>query len=172
MSGIEAADKLEIQILVDNATDMLSSNPPFVESEAANLTRRGFRLNAYKCLCCAVHGLSCLVTVHRGDVRRTVLFDTGPEGLRLRAQCDAARRRSRRGRKHRALARLCGSRRRHVARARDDPRTANRGWAGQVRLMRRGKAATFSCSRDRNRSGILRLSHLCCLHDRRFEKTP
>jgi len=30
------------------------------------------------------------VTVHRGDVRRTVLFDTGPEGLRLRAQCDAA----------------------------------------------------------------------------------
>jgi len=79
MSGIEAADKVEIQILVDNATDMLSSNPPFVESEAANLTRRGFKLNAYKCLCCAVHGLSCLVTVHRGDVRRTVLFDTGPE---------------------------------------------------------------------------------------------
>jgi len=28
MSGIEAADKVEIQILVDNATDMLSSNPP------------------------------------------------------------------------------------------------------------------------------------------------
>src|SRR5882672_1265941 len=42
MSVIEAADKVEIQILVDNATDMLSSNPPF-------------------------------------DVRRTVLFDTGPE---------------------------------------------------------------------------------------------
>ena len=79
MSGIEVADKVEIQILVDNATDMLSSNPPFVESEAANLTRRGFKLNAYKCLCCAVHGLSCLVTGHRGDVRRTVLFDTGPE---------------------------------------------------------------------------------------------
>src|SRR6266478_7788522 len=79
MSGIEAADKVEIHILFDNATDMLSSNPPFVESESANLTRRGFKLNAYKCLCCAVHGLSCLVTVHRGDVRRSVLFDTGPE---------------------------------------------------------------------------------------------
>jgi len=37
MSLIETADKVEIQILVDNATDMLSSNPPFVESEAANL---------------------------------------------------------------------------------------------------------------------------------------
>src|SRR5258708_19184793 len=79
MSGIEAADKVEIQILVDNATDMLSSNPAFVESEAANLTRRGFKLNAYKCLCCAVHGLSCLVTVHRGAKSRSVLFDTGPE---------------------------------------------------------------------------------------------
>src|SRR5437588_12201003 len=79
MSGIEAADKVEIHILVDNATDMLSSNPAFVESEGAFLTRRGFKLNAYKCLCCAVHGLSCLVTVHRGDKRHTVLFDTGPE---------------------------------------------------------------------------------------------
>ena len=58
---------------------MLSSNPPNVESEGAFLTRRGFKLNAYKCLCCAVHGLSCLVTVHRGDKRQTVLFDTGPE---------------------------------------------------------------------------------------------
>src|SRR5436190_11352422 len=79
MTSLQPADKVEIRILVDNATDMLSSNPPFVESEAANLARRGFKLNAYKCLCCAVHGLSCLVTVHRGDLRRTVLFDTGPE---------------------------------------------------------------------------------------------
>lgn len=79
MSLLEAADKVEIRILVDNATDMLSSNPPFVESEGANLTRRGFKLNAYKCLCCAVHGLSCLVTAHRGGTSHTVLFDTGPE---------------------------------------------------------------------------------------------
>lgn len=79
MPSLEPADKVEIRILVDNATDMLSSNPPFVESEGAQLTRRGFKLNAYKCLCCAVHGLSCLVTVHRGRKNHTVLFDTGPE---------------------------------------------------------------------------------------------
>ena len=79
MSEFRAVDKVEIRILVDNATDMLSSNPPNVESEGAFLTRRGFKLNAYKCLCCAVHGLSCLVTVHRGDISHTVLFDTGPE---------------------------------------------------------------------------------------------
>ena len=76
---LEAAEKVEIRILVDNATDMLSSNPPFVETESAYLNRRGFKIGAAKCLCCAVHGLSCLVTAHRGDERRTVLFDTGPE---------------------------------------------------------------------------------------------
>ncbi|WMT73327.1 MBL fold metallo-hydrolase [Bradyrhizobium sp. Ash2021] len=79
MPKIEPADKVDIRILVDNATDMLSSNPPFVESEGASLVRRGFKLNAYKCLCCAVHGLSCLLTVHRGSESHTVLFDTGPE---------------------------------------------------------------------------------------------
>jgi 7,8-dihydropterin-6-yl-methyl-4-(beta-D-ribofuranosyl)aminobenzene 5'-phosphate synthase len=76
---LEPADKVEIRILVDNATDMLSSNPPFVESESGYLNRRGFKVSSARCLCCAVHGLSCLVTVHRGGKSRTVLFDTGPE---------------------------------------------------------------------------------------------
>lgn len=31
------------------------------------------------CLCCAAHGLSCLLTLRRGDEVHTVLFDTGPE---------------------------------------------------------------------------------------------
>jgi 7,8-dihydropterin-6-yl-methyl-4-(beta-D-ribofuranosyl)aminobenzene 5'-phosphate synthase len=79
VTSLEAADKVEIRILVDNATDMLSSNPPFVESESGYLNRRGFKISAAKCLCCAVHGLSCLVTAHRGGKSRTVLFDTGPE---------------------------------------------------------------------------------------------
>jgi 7,8-dihydropterin-6-yl-methyl-4-(beta-D-ribofuranosyl)aminobenzene 5'-phosphate synthase len=78
MSVIVAADKVEIRILVDNATDTLSSNPPFVESESAFIIRRGFTSSA-RCLCCAVHGLSCLVTVHRGGKSHAVLFDTGPE---------------------------------------------------------------------------------------------
>ena len=72
-------DRLEIQILVDNATDMLSSTPSFVESEAAGMVRRGIRVMAAKCLCCAAHGLSCLITAYRGDKRHAVLFDTGPE---------------------------------------------------------------------------------------------
>lgn len=76
---LNPVDRLEILVLVDNATDMLSSTPPHVESEAAGLMRRGIRMMASKCLCCAAHGLSCLVTAYRGDTSHTVLFDTGPE---------------------------------------------------------------------------------------------
>jgi 7,8-dihydropterin-6-yl-methyl-4-(beta-D-ribofuranosyl)aminobenzene 5'-phosphate synthase len=72
-------DKLEIQILVDNATDGLSTTPGHVESEFAFAARRGLRAFSARCLCCAVHGLSCLVTAHRGSLRHSVLFDTGPE---------------------------------------------------------------------------------------------
>jgi 7,8-dihydropterin-6-yl-methyl-4-(beta-D-ribofuranosyl)aminobenzene 5'-phosphate synthase len=78
MSVLEAVDKVEITILADNVTDGLSSNPPFVESEIAYLGRRNISFSA-RCLCCAVHGLSCLVTVHRGGTTRSVLFDSGPE---------------------------------------------------------------------------------------------
>ena len=38
-----AVDALEIFVLVDNATDMLSSTPSHVESEGAGLMRRGKR---------------------------------------------------------------------------------------------------------------------------------
>ena len=76
---LAAVDRLEIQVLVDNATDMLSSTPSFVETESAGLLRRGIRLTTAKCLCCAAHGLSCLVIAHRGDERHVMLFDTGPE---------------------------------------------------------------------------------------------
>lgn len=77
--AITPVDRLEILVLVDNATDMLSSTPSHVENEAAGLMRRGIRMVASKCLCCAAHGLSCLVTAYRGDTSHTVLFDTGPE---------------------------------------------------------------------------------------------
>jgi 7,8-dihydropterin-6-yl-methyl-4-(beta-D-ribofuranosyl)aminobenzene 5'-phosphate synthase len=32
-----------------------------------------------KCLCCAAHGLSCLITARIGDNSRSLLFDTGPD---------------------------------------------------------------------------------------------
>jgi 7,8-dihydropterin-6-yl-methyl-4-(beta-D-ribofuranosyl)aminobenzene 5'-phosphate synthase len=68
MSTLLPADRVEIQILVDNATDGLSTTLLNVETEFAFATR-----------CCAVHGLSCLITVHSGDAQHSVLFDSGPE---------------------------------------------------------------------------------------------
>lgn len=79
MSSLVPVDRLEVQILVDNCTDMLSSTPSFVEHEQAGLLRRGVRSMNGQCLCCAAHGLSCLVTAQRGETRHTVLFDSGPE---------------------------------------------------------------------------------------------
>jgi 7,8-dihydropterin-6-yl-methyl-4-(beta-D-ribofuranosyl)aminobenzene 5'-phosphate synthase len=81
MIALEPLDKVEVQILVDNVTDNLSSVPAFVETEFAALgrRRRGKWVLAGRCLCCAAHGLSCLITAHRGTQKRTILFDTGPE---------------------------------------------------------------------------------------------
>jgi 7,8-dihydropterin-6-yl-methyl-4-(beta-D-ribofuranosyl)aminobenzene 5'-phosphate synthase len=79
MPGLAPVDRIEVQIIVDNVTDGLSSTPPHVENEFSFATRRGLRASSGRCLCCAVHGLACLVTAHRGTDSRSVLFDSGPE---------------------------------------------------------------------------------------------
>ena len=76
---MQAVESLEIMVLVDNVTDSLSSNPPFVESEFAFLRRHGMKWLSGQCLCCAAHGLSCLITARVGGASRTLLFDTGPD---------------------------------------------------------------------------------------------
>jgi 7,8-dihydropterin-6-yl-methyl-4-(beta-D-ribofuranosyl)aminobenzene 5'-phosphate synthase len=78
MISVKPVDRLEIHILVDNATDSLSSIPAHVESEFSYLRRKGMRILSGKCICCANHGLSCLITAHRDGSSHTVLFDTGP----------------------------------------------------------------------------------------------
>jgi 7,8-dihydropterin-6-yl-methyl-4-(beta-D-ribofuranosyl)aminobenzene 5'-phosphate synthase len=77
----KVVDSLEALILVDNVTDSLSSVPAFVETEFAALNRRrkGDWILGGGCLCCAAHGLSCLITIRLGTETRTLLFDTGPE---------------------------------------------------------------------------------------------
>jgi 7,8-dihydropterin-6-yl-methyl-4-(beta-D-ribofuranosyl)aminobenzene 5'-phosphate synthase len=81
MTTLAAVESVDIHVLVDNVTDSLSSVPSFVETELAGLGRR--RGAAWvlggACLCCAAHGLSCLLTIRSGDEVHTVLFDTGPE---------------------------------------------------------------------------------------------
>ncbi len=79
MPNLQPVDRLDIHILVDNATDSLSSVPKHVEPEFSYLHRKGMRLLSGKCICCASHGLSCLITAQRGGASHTALFDSGPE---------------------------------------------------------------------------------------------
>ena len=80
-------DKLEIQVLVDNATDGLSSTPSNVESEFNFAARRGLRSSSGRCLCCALHGFSALLTAARGGSSHSVLFDSGPEDFAFERNC-------------------------------------------------------------------------------------
>lgn len=68
-------------MLVDNATDSLSSNPQSVLSEWTGLLTGG-RMNVLsgRATCCAHFGLSLLITAHTGAGKRTLLLDAGPEG--------------------------------------------------------------------------------------------
>jgi 7,8-dihydropterin-6-yl-methyl-4-(beta-D-ribofuranosyl)aminobenzene 5'-phosphate synthase len=72
------ADRLEVQVLIDNVTDSLSSTPVFVTREWPALVRKGMRRVAGGSLCCANHGLSLVIRAFRGEREHVVLFDAGP----------------------------------------------------------------------------------------------
>jgi 7,8-dihydropterin-6-yl-methyl-4-(beta-D-ribofuranosyl)aminobenzene 5'-phosphate synthase len=79
MNNLRLIDRVEVHVLVDNATDSLSSAPAHAETEFAFLARHGMEELTGDHLCCACHGLSCLITAHLGSLRHRVLFDSGPE---------------------------------------------------------------------------------------------
>ena len=78
-----AAERIEIQVIVDNVLDMLSSAPRFVLREAQQLRRLGMKRTTGGALCCASHGLSLLVTAHGPDGPRRLLFDGGPVDMAM-----------------------------------------------------------------------------------------
>ena len=91
MSGPEPLplDELRLLVVVDNATDTLSSigdGVPQTPEVAQHLPRVPVSRThegrpgkvVFDRLCCAAHGFSVLVTGRRGDEARTVLFDVGP----------------------------------------------------------------------------------------------
>ena len=78
MPTLQPAERLEIQVLVDNVTDTLSSTPSFVTREWGRLHHAGMRFLAGASLCCANHGLSLVITAHGSNGPRTLLFDGGP----------------------------------------------------------------------------------------------
>jgi len=78
MTALQPVDRLDIQVLVDNVTDSLSSTPAFVTREWVTLRRQGLRIQAGGSLCCANHGLALVITTHGPSGTGTVLFDGGP----------------------------------------------------------------------------------------------
>lgn len=78
------AEKLTVQVVVDNTTDMLSSRPDHVTSELRVLMAAGMKELAGQSLCSAHHGLCLAVTAHFNNEERTVLFDAGPDPYALK----------------------------------------------------------------------------------------
>ncbi|MDE2581113.1 MAG: MBL fold metallo-hydrolase [Rhodospirillales bacterium] len=78
MTTLAAAERLEVQVLVDNVTDTLSTVPGFVTREQQVLRGSGMRRVSGAAMCCANHGLSLVITADAADGARTMLFDAGP----------------------------------------------------------------------------------------------
>ena len=84
---LRAVDQIEVQVLVDNVTDNLSTLPAGADitHEWAYLIREGLVSEiSGDNTCCACHGLALVITVRTGDDAHTVLFDGGPAGYAVK----------------------------------------------------------------------------------------
>ena len=84
---LRAVDRIEVQVLVDNVTDNLSTLPAGadISHEWAYLIREGLVSEiSGDNTCCACHGLALVITVRTGDDAHTVLFDGGPAGYAVK----------------------------------------------------------------------------------------
>lgn len=77
---LRPAERLMVQVLVDNVTDPLSTNPDNVLSELECLMRAGMTEWSGEAICCAHLGLSLVITAFSNGSSQTLLFDAGPEG--------------------------------------------------------------------------------------------
>jgi 7,8-dihydropterin-6-yl-methyl-4-(beta-D-ribofuranosyl)aminobenzene 5'-phosphate synthase len=85
---LAAVEQLEVQVLVDNVTDGLSTNPEHIHSEMRCHVVHGLQVLSGQAICCANHGLSLVITARTGKDRQTVLFDAGPEGYAVERNGD------------------------------------------------------------------------------------
>ncbi len=77
MLSLQTVDRVEIQVLIDNVTDSLSSVPACVDKEWVVLQKNGLSVIAGDALCCANHGLSLLIRTYVGEAQHSLLFDAG-----------------------------------------------------------------------------------------------
>lgn len=92
MTSLVEVDSVEILVIIDNELDPISTyqipgltaegnimHIAFANSKPAvgrGPSTKELRMDN---ICCSAHGLSLMITARKGDVSRTVLFDTGPE---------------------------------------------------------------------------------------------
>jgi 7,8-dihydropterin-6-yl-methyl-4-(beta-D-ribofuranosyl)aminobenzene 5'-phosphate synthase len=87
MQTLRVLDALQVDVLLDNATDGWISKPHHVGSEFINVTEAGVKELSGPNLCCAQLGLSLMLTAHAEGRRRKLLFDAGPEGAIFLRNC-------------------------------------------------------------------------------------
>lgn len=94
LSGLEELDSVEILVIIDNELDPISPCPSTEVQYSGGIREIAFRNPAFEPaagggpirelkmeeICCSAHGLSLMVTGVKGEQRRTILFDAGPEG--------------------------------------------------------------------------------------------
>ena len=81
--SLREVTSLEVQVLLDNVTDIVSSVPDDVVHETELLRRDGTNELRGERLCHACFGLSLVVTAHLDGTTHRLLFDAGPEAAAL-----------------------------------------------------------------------------------------
>jgi 7,8-dihydropterin-6-yl-methyl-4-(beta-D-ribofuranosyl)aminobenzene 5'-phosphate synthase len=85
--ALEPLDCLTVDVLTDDVSDNYVSKTLFAVSEFANVILGGASVISGEALLCANLGFGLRLVSKIGDVRHTMLFDTGPEGAIFIRNC-------------------------------------------------------------------------------------
>ena len=85
--ALKPIDSLEVDVVTDDVSDTYVSKTLFAVSEFANVIMAGAKVISGEALLCANLGLGLQLISKVGDVRHTLLFDTGPEGAIFLRNC-------------------------------------------------------------------------------------
>ncbi len=86
-SAIKPIDSLEVDVVTDDVSDTYVSKTLFAVSEFSNVITAGAKIISGEALLCANLGLGLRLISNAGEVRHTLLFDTGPEGAIFLRNC-------------------------------------------------------------------------------------
>src|SRR3954454_3178354 len=85
--SLKSLDALAVDVLTDDVSDSYVSKTLFAISEFANIVRAGAQTISGEALLCANLGYGLRLVSDSDGVRRSLLFDTGPEGAIFIRNC-------------------------------------------------------------------------------------